>query len=219
LQRRGGAGTSVGGRVLHARVLDYMRDINLQGAACVQVFMPEGKNKWMSLGYAGFIGTVTAMNEKGFAIGEMGGRGEGDWDGVPMSLLLRDVMDGPPGQRAGHSPKAPRTCEYYYVLSDKTRNIAAVEATHSGCVLRPGDQHRSCRPFPTTPCSSPAAIAPRVNRHIQENYPDRRENDDRHHPPAGRMNSNLLAPCSAPKRSTCGSPTPAARRPRATNHT
>ena len=47
----------------------------------------------MSLGYAGFIGTVTAMNEKGLAIGEMGGRGEGDWDGMPMSFLLRDVME------------------------------------------------------------------------------------------------------------------------------
>jgi len=27
----------------------------------------------MSLGYAGFIGTVTAMNERGVAIGEMAG--------------------------------------------------------------------------------------------------------------------------------------------------
>ena len=72
------------GRVLHARVLDYMRDIKLQDAAVVTVFMPEGHNRWMSLGYAGFIGTVTAMNEKGLAIGEMGGRGEGDWDGLPM---------------------------------------------------------------------------------------------------------------------------------------
>ncbi|MCR4413786.1 MAG: hypothetical protein NUV77_15305, partial [Thermoguttaceae bacterium] len=52
---------SQGGRVLHARVLDYMRDINLQGYAAVQVFMPEGRHKWMSLGYAGFVGTVTAM--------------------------------------------------------------------------------------------------------------------------------------------------------------
>ena len=47
----------------------------------------------MTLGYAGFVGTVTAMNEKGLAIGEMGGGGQGHWDGVPMSLLLRDVME------------------------------------------------------------------------------------------------------------------------------
>ena len=81
--------------------------------------MPEGRYTWMSLGYAGFIGTVTAMNEKGLAIGEMGGRGEGQWDGTPMSLLLRDVME-----RAANVDEAlailrsaPRTCQYYYVLA------------------------------------------------------------------------------------------------------
>ena len=125
---------TAGGRVLHARVLDYMTEIDLQDAAVVQVFMPEGRNAWMSLGYAGFIGTVTAMNEKGVAIGEMGGRGEGQWDGTPMSLLLRDVME-----RAGTVEEAlailrnsPRTCEYYYVLSDRSGTIRAVECTAEG---------------------------------------------------------------------------------------
>jgi hypothetical protein len=131
------------GSVLHARVLDYMRDIDLQRAAAVVVFMPEGKNRWMSLGYAGFVGTVTAMNERGLAIGEMGGRGEGDWDGTPMSFLLRDVME-----RAGTVEEgleilrhARRTCEYYYVLSDKSRNMAAVQAdARQITILRPGQQ-------------------------------------------------------------------------------
>ena len=36
------------GRILHARVLDYMRDIGLQDYACVMVFMPEGNNPWIS---------------------------------------------------------------------------------------------------------------------------------------------------------------------------
>ena len=62
--------------------------------ACVTVFMPDGAERLdQSAGYAGFIGTVTAMNERGLAIGEMGGRGEGQWDGMPMSFLLRDVME------------------------------------------------------------------------------------------------------------------------------
>ena len=34
---------TAGGRVLHARVLDYMRDIDLQDAATVTVFMPDGR--------------------------------------------------------------------------------------------------------------------------------------------------------------------------------
>jgi hypothetical protein len=131
------------GRVLHARVLDYMRDIQLQDAAIVGVFLPQGRHAWMTLGYAGFVGTVTAMNEKGLAVGEMGGGGQGHWDGVPMSFLLRDVME-----RAGNVEEAldilrrsPRTCQYYYVLSDQSGAMVAVEANPEKLsVLRPGDQ-------------------------------------------------------------------------------
>ncbi len=135
---------SAGGRVMHARVLDYMRDINLQAGAAVIVFMPQGYNKWMTLSYAGFIGTVTAMNEHGLAVGEMGGRGLGDWDGMPMSLLLRDVMER--AKTVGEAMKiieeTPRTCEYYYVLSDKNRNIVGLHCTADKVeVMRPGRQH------------------------------------------------------------------------------
>jgi len=132
------------GRVLHARVLDYMRDIHLQDAAALVVFMPEGRHAWLSQGYAGFIGTVTAMNERGLAIGEMGGGGVGDWDGMPMSFLLRDVME-----RASTVEEAveilrttPRTCEYYYVISDKSRAMVAIHAdARQLTVLQPGQQH------------------------------------------------------------------------------
>ena len=132
------------GRVLHARVLDYMTEIGLQNHACVTVFMPESRNAWISAGYAGFLGTVTAMNERGLAIGEMGGRGEGQWDGVPMSFLLRDVME-----RAATVQEAlailrqsPRTCEYYYVISDKSRDMVGVYCTPKEVtVLRPGEQN------------------------------------------------------------------------------
>ena len=142
---------SLDGRVVHARVLDYMRDIGLQDSAAVVVFLPDGYNAWMTLGYAGFIGTVTAMNEKGLAVGEMGGRGEGNWDGMPMSFLLRDIME-----RADNVEEAleiikatPRTCEYYYVFSDRSRNIAGVKATPEELlVLRPGEQHAELPPVP-----------------------------------------------------------------------
>ena len=132
------------GKVLHARVLDYMRDIRLQDAAVLMVFMPEGRHPWVSQGYSGFIGTVTAMNAEGLAVGEMGGRGQGDWDGMPMSFLLREVVE-----RAATVDEAldiirrtPRTCEYYYVVSDKSRAIAAVHCdARQMTVLRPGQQH------------------------------------------------------------------------------
>ncbi|MGO8751331.1 MAG: C45 family autoproteolytic acyltransferase/hydolase [Thermoguttaceae bacterium] len=164
------------GRVLHARVLDYMRDIKLQDAAVVMVFMPEGEhhNAWMNLGYAGFLGTVTAMNEKGLAIGEMGGRGEGNWDGMPMSFLLRDVME-----RASTVEEAlailrrtPRTCEYYYVISDKSKNMAAVAAdSRQVTVLGPGEQSSRLPPVPEdTVLISGGERAKALSQRIQDLY-------------------------------------------------
>lgn len=165
---------TVGGKILHARVLDYMRDIKLQDAAVVQVFLPQGHHRWLSHGYAGFIGTVTAMNEPGLAVGEMGGRGEGQWDGTPMSFLLRDIME-----RAATVDEAldilrrtPRTCEYYYVFSDKQRNMAAVHATPEQVeVLRPGQQDPRLPHVPDdTVLASGFDRAQVLSRRIDENY-------------------------------------------------
>ncbi|MCL4192931.1 MAG: hypothetical protein KJZ87_14450 [Thermoguttaceae bacterium] len=162
------------GRVIHARVLDYMRDINLQQSATVTVFLPDSHQAWMSLGYAGFVGTVTAMNEKGLAIGEMGGRGEGDWDGMPMSLLLRDIMERAATVEEGLEilRNTPRTCEYYYVLSDKSRNIAGVQATaREMVVLEPGAQHERLPHVPedTVLISGPGR-AEALSERLQQHY-------------------------------------------------
>ncbi len=135
---------SVGGRVIHARVLDYMRDINLQKYTVLQVFVPEGGIPWMSVGYAGFLGTVTAMNARGLAIGEMGGRGEGAWDGMPMTFLMREIAEKAETveQAVAIMRKEPRTCEYYYVISDAKKNMVGVCATPGKVeVLEPGQQN------------------------------------------------------------------------------
>jgi hypothetical protein len=62
----------------------------------------------------------------------MGGRGEGNWDGKPMAQLVREVME-----RASTIEEAvaimrqgPRTCEYYYVISDaKSKRAVGIAAT------------------------------------------------------------------------------------------
>jgi hypothetical protein len=131
------------GRVLHVRVLDYINDLNLQQGACVQVFLPDGYNAWISLGFAGFIGTITCMNEKGLAIGEMGNGGEGDWDGMPMTFLLRDIMErcATVHEAVEAFRNTPRTCNYWYVVTDKAKNMVAVHATAKELtVYEPGQQ-------------------------------------------------------------------------------
>ncbi|MEZ5299117.1 MAG: C45 family peptidase [Verrucomicrobiales bacterium] len=109
-----------GGTLYHGRVLDYLRGVGLEQNAAVAIVQPDQGNAWVNLGYAGFIGSITAMNEKGIAIGEMGGRGEGNWDGKPMAQLMREVMEKAStlGEAVEIMRRGPRTCEYYYVISD-----------------------------------------------------------------------------------------------------
>lgn len=123
---------TAGGRMYHGRILDYMKGVGLEQNACVIVMQPEGAHAWVNLGYAGFLGTVTAMNEKQISIGEMGGKGEGNWDGKPMAQLMREVMEQADtlDEAVEIMRRGPRTCEYYYVISDgKTKRAVGIAAT------------------------------------------------------------------------------------------
>jgi hypothetical protein len=142
---------TVNGQVLHARMLDYPHDLGFQQTAAVIVSMPAGRLQWMSLGYAGLVGTLTAMNEKGLAIGQMGGRDEGQRDGLPRNLLLREVMERAATVTDAMAliRKARRTGEYYCVLSDKTGALRVLHCLPDKItVLSPGQQHPN---FPLIP--------------------------------------------------------------------
>ena len=134
-----------GGKMYHGRILDYLRGMGLEQNAVVIVMQPEVGNAWVNIGYAGFVGSVTAMNAKHVAIGEMGGRGEGNWDGKPMAQLVREVMEQADtlDQAVEIMRKSPRTCEYYYVISDsKTKQAVGIAATPDKFdVIRPGQSH------------------------------------------------------------------------------
>jgi hypothetical protein len=136
---------TVDGKLYHGRVLDYMTTIGLQDAATTFVIAVDGKIPFATVGYAGFVGSVSGMNHAQISLGEMGGRGEGQWDGVPMATLMRraleecetlqDVMD--------LWARSPRTCEYYYVFADgKDRSAVGVAATPETIEwVAPGQAH------------------------------------------------------------------------------
>lgn len=131
------------GHMYHGRVLDYLRGVGLEQNAVVTIYQPDEGNAWVNLGYAGFVGTVTAMNEKGISVGEMGGRGYGQWDGKPMAQLLREVMEKADtlDDAVRIMRQGPRTCEYYYVVSDgKSRRAVGIAATPTRFdVIHPGE--------------------------------------------------------------------------------
>ena len=136
---------TVDGQLLHGRILDYMTEVGLQNNTLVMVAKPHQGLSFVTVGYAGFIGSVTGMNSQQVAIGEIGGGGVGKWDGMPMSFLVRKALE-----EADTLQKAvdifqntPRTCEYYYVVSDgkipDARGLACTPEKMD--IIEPGQFH------------------------------------------------------------------------------
>lgn len=137
------------GRMYHGRVLDYMKGVGLEQNAVVIVHQPDYGHAWINLTYAGFVGSVTAMNAKGISIGEMGGGGYGNWDGKPMAHLMREVMEKSStlDEAIEIMRVGPRTCEYYYVISDgNAKDAVGIAATPDTFeVIRAGQPHPRLR--------------------------------------------------------------------------
>lgn len=144
------------GTLYHGRVLDYAIDWKLQEHAVIIVAEPEGGIPFVNVSYAGFIGSVTGMNAEHVSIGEMGGRGLGHWEGVPMAFLVREALEK--GKTLDDAIAVfrdnPRTCEYYYVLADaKTNTAVGMEASWDIFqLIQPGQQHELL-PLPVEDCA------------------------------------------------------------------
>lgn len=143
-------GASKNGVLYHARVLDYSVGKNLQTTAVLQIVKPSDGHCFLNVSYAGFIGSITGMNEEKIALGEIGGLGYGQWSGVPMAFLLRDVLQFTASidEIKDYLQKTPRTCEYYYVFSDgKTDESVGVYATHTQLqFFKPGQPYALIAP-------------------------------------------------------------------------
>jgi hypothetical protein len=133
------------GKMYHGRVLDYMTTIGLQDASTTFIVNVDGQIPFANVGYAGFIGSVSGMNAEAISLGEMGGRGEGKWDGAPMATLMRRALEECDTLAEVEElwRSSPRTCEYYYVFADgKTNEAVGVSATPEEIeFIRPGQTH------------------------------------------------------------------------------
>ncbi len=163
-------------KMYHIRILDYMTEVGLQDNAITMVFKPENCNSFITAGFAGFLGTVTGMNEKKIAIGEMGAGGYGKWDGVPMPLLIRMALEktNTLQDAIGIFESNPRTCEYYYLISDgKIKDGRGIYATDEKFdVYAPGQNHELLpAPFlPDTILITGKKRYPVLRKRVEENY-------------------------------------------------
>lgn len=148
--------TTADSTVFHGRILDYATDWRLQEHSVLIVQQPDKGNAFVNVSYAGFIGSVTGMNAEKIAIGEMGGNGQGHWEGMPMSFLFRKALEESDSldDAVAVFRDTPRTCEYYYIISDGNTNQAAfIAATwETFNVAYPGDN------FPGLPQRIPQVV-------------------------------------------------------------
>ncbi|MDB5353952.1 MAG: hypothetical protein JWN24_405 [Phycisphaerales bacterium] len=163
------------GHIYHGRVLDYLKGVGLEQNAVVIIHQPDYGNAWVNLGYAGFVGSITAMNEKGISIGEMGGKGYGDWDGRPMAHLMREVMEKATtlDEAIKIMRDAPRTCQYYYVIADgKAHTAVGIAANaHEFVTVKPGEYHPLLpTPEPDTVMLSAGRRYETLASRVKENY-------------------------------------------------
>lgn len=122
------------GQFYHMRVLDYGVGKGLQNSAVLIAAEPHDTNNFINVSYAGFIGSITGMNGAKIALGEIGGAGYGNWDGIPMSFLMRMVLEQATTLDEAKQifASSPRTCEYYYIISDgNSKTSCGVYATSS----------------------------------------------------------------------------------------
>jgi isopenicillin-N N-acyltransferase-like protein len=111
------------GHVYQLRILDYGANFNLQRRPLITVYRPSGANAFVNIGWIGFVGVVSGINDKGVAISEMGfGDPPGETlAGVPMPFLLKNVLRyaDTADQGAALIRAARRTNSYIYFLGDR----------------------------------------------------------------------------------------------------
>ncbi len=163
------------GRLLHGRILDYMTRAGIQDHAVTVVAKPDGGIPFMNVGFAGLVGSVTGMNKEGIAIGEMGGRGVGLWDGTPMAFLVRKALENANTLKQAIEifRRARRTCEYFFVVSDAKipRAVGMWCKPHLFHLIEPGKPYpRLGHPFEDAVLLSLGRRYEELARRVAEGY-------------------------------------------------
>jgi hypothetical protein len=128
------------GHVYQLRILDYGANFNLQRRPLITVYRPTtgNANMYVTIGWVGFVGAISGVNEEGVALSEMGfGNPPGETlAGMPMPFLLKNVLryantsdDGAAVIRA-----ARRTNSYVYFLGDKRNEPVGMITSAQHCL-------------------------------------------------------------------------------------
>lgn len=124
---------TAGGRLIHARNLDWTIAAGIQRHPVVFVVRPAGKQAYVSAAWAGFAGVLSGINEEQLSIGQVGAETtDVTFRGEPMVFLMRRVMEqaSTVDEAAQIIATASRTVGVNYVVADaKQRRALAIETT------------------------------------------------------------------------------------------
>ncbi len=112
---------TVEGKLFACRNLDWVSQTGMHEDRLVAVHRPDGLNAFVTMGYAGVIGGLAGMNEKGVASSEIGAFStREELDGTPWTLIVRQIME-----EAGNLEDGVKTMEnsrhtlgYNFMLAD-----------------------------------------------------------------------------------------------------
>jgi hypothetical protein len=147
-----GKATSTGD-LLQIRALDYSTDAGIQKYPALIVYQPKEGVPFVNVGWLGHCGVVTAMNNEGIAMSEIGDDWDKDtdnFDGRPLTYVMRDAVQFSHNidEAVSQVKDGPRTTSLLYCLSSAKENqVRALKTSHAQCQVFTPDT----LPFPTQP--------------------------------------------------------------------
>lgn len=125
-----------GGKLLQLRALDWNMDGPFRDYAAIQVFHAQGSDPkartFLTVGFPGFIGALTGINDARVAISEIGvsypdpSFGSESRIGVPFIFMLREILEYDTSLQAAieRMQKKRRTCDLILGVGDGKEGIA-----------------------------------------------------------------------------------------------
>lgn len=123
------------GHFIQLRALDYATEAHIQDHPAILVYHPQDGPAYVNVGWCGFVGMVTGMNERGICMSEIGDdfdKPKHTLDGEPMPFIMRDVVSRAQTLQEGVEivRRARRTSSYLYLIGDA--KLPAAKALKTG---------------------------------------------------------------------------------------
>lgn len=124
---------TAGGKLIALRNLDWNRAMHVQDLAAVKYVVNRAGEDYVNIGYAGFEGVLSGMNEEGVSVGQIGAVSSDEtMKGVPMPFLLKRILEESAVLDDAKSifERSDLTRGYNYVIAGaKEKQAFAAEAT------------------------------------------------------------------------------------------